>query len=87
MGHFVPCFFLFVTNGLHLFVHIICLELAKKIKDSKKLMLLAEITFENDYFVHKSLGSFVTLEGGEKYYSLAPGLEWTGGETFDDYIR
>lgn len=50
-------------------------------------MLLAEVTFENDYFAHKSLGSFVTLEGGGKYYSLAQGLEWTGGEAFDDYIR
>jgi hypothetical protein len=48
---------------------------------------LAEVTFENDYFVHKSLGSFVTLEGAEKYYCLAQGLDWTGGDTFDDYIR
>jgi hypothetical protein len=45
---------------------------------------LAEVTFENDCFVHKSLGSFVTLKGGEKYYCLAQGLEWNGGSTFDD---
>lgn len=46
---------------------------------------LAEISFEGNLFVHTSLGTFFTKEGAEKRYTLAQGLEWTGGETYDDF--
>jgi hypothetical protein len=46
---------------------------------------LAEITYQNDVFVHNSLGTFFQREGAEKQFTLAQGLEWTGGDTIDDY--
>lgn len=45
---------------------------------------LAEVTIENNYFVHNNLGSFFKKDGAEKQFTLAQGLEWKGGETFDD---
>lgn len=46
---------------------------------------LAKVTFENGYYLHTSLGSFFTEKGAEKRFTLAQGLEWTGGDSFDDY--
>jgi hypothetical protein len=45
---------------------------------------LAEVTYQDDLFVHKSLGAFFEKEGAEKQFTLIQGLEWTGGETFDE---
>lgn len=45
---------------------------------------LAEIVLENNYFIHNNLGSFFNKAGAEKQFTLAQGLEWIGGETFDD---
>lgn len=46
---------------------------------------LAEVTFQNNLFVHNSLGTFFEIGGVEKQFTLAQGFEWTGGETIDDY--
>lgn len=46
---------------------------------------LAEITYQKDVFVHNSLGTFFQREGAEKQFTVAQGLEWTGGDTIDDY--
>jgi len=46
---------------------------------------LAQVTFEDNKFVHESLGTFFTKEGAEKEFTLAQGLPWEGGETFDDF--
>lgn len=46
---------------------------------------LAEITYQNDVFVHNSLGTFFEKDGAEKQLILAQGLEWKGGDTIDDY--
>lgn len=46
---------------------------------------LAQVTFEDNTFIHESLGTFFTKEGAEKEFTLAQGLPWEGGETFDDY--
>ncbi|MBO9457385.1 HNH endonuclease [Paracoccus sp. R12_1] len=46
---------------------------------------LARITFEDAQFVHESCGTFFTVEGAEKEFTLARGLPWEGGETFDDF--
>jgi hypothetical protein len=54
-------------------------------EDAVKPWALAKITFENGLFVHTSLGSFFTQEGAEKQYTIAQGLEWTGGDSIDDY--
>ena len=44
---------------------------------------LAEVTYQNDVFVHNSLGTYFQKDGAEKEFTLVQGLEWTGGETFD----
>lgn len=45
---------------------------------------LAEITYQNNVFVHNSLGTFFEKDGAEKQFTLAQGLEWTGGDSIDD---
>ncbi len=45
---------------------------------------LTQINYNNNLFMHTSLGSFFKKDGAEKYFTLAQGLEWMGGETFDD---
>lgn len=46
---------------------------------------LAEITYQNNVFTHDSLGTFFEKIGVEKQFALKRGLEWTGGESIDDY--
>lgn len=46
---------------------------------------VAKVTIENGNFVHESLGTFFTFEGAEKEFTIARGLTWEGGDTFDDY--
>ena len=55
------------------------------IPSAVKSFALAKIVFENDYYIHESLGTFFTYEGAEKQFTLAQGLEWTGGDSIDDY--
>jgi hypothetical protein len=57
----------------------------EKEKDAIKPWALAKVTYENGLYIHTSLGSFFTKEGAEKQFTLAQGLEWTGGNTIDDY--
>ena len=49
-----------------------------------KRYALSRITYENDLFVHTG-HTFFTKEGAEKQFTLAQGLEWTGGDSIDDY--
>ena len=46
---------------------------------------LAKVSYERGSLVHESRGTFFTLEGAEKQFTLAQGSPWEGGETFDDY--
>lgn len=46
---------------------------------------LAMITLEDGIFVHENCGSFFMKDGADKAFTLAQGLEWTGGEVFDDF--
>lgn len=46
---------------------------------------LAQVTFEDGLFVHASHGTFFGEEGVEKQFTLGQGLEWTGGDSIDDY--
>lgn len=50
-----------------------------------KNLFVAKVTFENNLFVHTNGGSYFSDEGADKYYTLALGEEWTGGDVFDDY--
>ena len=36
-------------------------------------------------FVHKSLHMHFSEERARKYFTIACGQEWTGGDVFDDY--
>lgn len=54
-------------------------------ESSQKPWALAQITLEDGVFVHTNCGSFFMEDGAQKHFTLAQGLEWTGGETFDDY--
>jgi len=46
---------------------------------------LAKVYIEENHFIHESLDSFFKLDGAKKHFTLAQGLEWTGGDTFDDF--
>lgn len=46
---------------------------------------LTEIRCEDGFFIHKSIRTFFSEEGAEKYYTLSLGKEWTGGDVFEDY--
>ena len=54
--------------------------------DPIKPWTLAQVTFENDVYVHTNLGSFFEKVGAEKRFTIAQGLEWTGGESIDDFM-
>lgn len=45
---------------------------------------LSQIFFEDGIFYHSSKGTFFHEDGVKKYFTLAQGKEWTGGEVFDD---
>lgn len=46
---------------------------------------LSEIYFQDGVFIHKSIRTFFSEEGAEKYYTISLGKEWTGGDVFEDY--
>lgn len=47
--------------------------------------VLTTITYEDGHFIHENQGSFFEEIGAEKYFTLALGRKWTGGDVFDDY--
>jgi hypothetical protein len=53
--------------------------------DAIKPWSLLQVTFENDLFVHASLGTFFGKDGAEKQFTLVQGLQWTGGDSIDEY--
>lgn len=46
---------------------------------------LCKITLENGSYIHENEGSFFEEDGGLKYFTIAMGKEWTGGDVLDDY--
>ncbi|UOE39683.1 HNH endonuclease signature motif containing protein [Chryseobacterium oryzae] len=46
---------------------------------------IAEVNFEDNVFFHDNLGSFFEKIGAEKQFTILQGLEWTGGDSFDEY--
>ena len=57
----------------------------RKEEDPIKPYSLAEMTYQNNVIVHDSLGTFFEKVGVEKQFTLNQGLEWTGGDSIDDY--
>lgn len=53
-------------------------------QDAVKPWCLCSIT-KADGFIHTNVGSFFTEQGARKQYTLEQGLEWTGGDSIDDY--
>lgn len=53
--------------------------------DAIKPYLLAEVLFENGLFIHRNLGSFFDRVGAERLFVIKQGLEWCGGQTFDEF--
>ena len=53
-------------------------------QDATKPWYLCGITKAKG-FLHTNLGSFFTEQGARKQYTLRQGLEWTGGDSIDDY--
>ena len=45
---------------------------------------LCKITLQDGYFIHENQHSFFEEDGGQKYFTLAMGREWNGGEGYDD---
>lgn len=46
---------------------------------------LSEVYFQDGFFIHKSIRTFVTEEGAQKYFTESRGLEWTGGDVMEDF--
>ena len=53
--------------------------------DGVKPFALTTITFEDGCYIHTSGHTYFSEEGATKYYTLALGREWTGGDVFDDH--
>ena len=47
--------------------------------------VLCTITNQDGYFIHENQHSYFEEIGAEKYFTLALGREWTGGDVFDDF--
>ena len=46
---------------------------------------LSEVYFQDGFFVHKSIRTFFTEEGAQKFFAESLGREWTGGDVLEDY--
>lgn len=46
---------------------------------------LSEVYFQDGFFVHKSIRTFFTEEGAQKFFVESLGREWTGGDVPEDY--
>lgn len=47
--------------------------------------VLCTITYQDGHFIHENQDSYLEEIGAEKYFTLALGREWTGGDVFDDF--
>ena len=53
--------------------------------NAMKPWCITQITFSNQKFYHSVVKTCFCDDGAEKYFTTAQGLEWTGGDCFDDY--
>lgn len=54
-------------------------------ESSMKPYSFAVVSMLDGLFAHESGGTYFEEQGAKKYYTLAQGKEWTGGDVFDDY--
>lgn len=52
---------------------------------SIKPWFLVQVTYEDNLFVHTSLGSFFEKIGAEREFTIAQGLDWNGRNSIDYY--
>lgn len=52
--------------------------------ENVKPYVLISVTYENGFFVHRVISTYFQKDGLDKYYNLELGIEWKGGEVFDD---
>ena len=45
---------------------------------------LTEVRYKNELYYHKSIQTYFEESGAQKYFTLAKGEEWKGGDVFDD---
>ena len=53
-------------------------------ENGTKPYALSKISYADGFFTHENKGSYFEEDGARKYFTIAQGLEWTGGEVFDD---
>ena len=46
---------------------------------------VAKVYVQNNLIVHETVGTYFSSDGAEKAFTITQGLEWSGGETFDDF--
>lgn len=46
---------------------------------------LSEVYFEDGFFIHKSIRTFISDKGAEKFFTISLGKEWRGGDVIEDY--
>lgn len=54
-------------------------------QESIKDYAIALIYYKDSLFVHQSKGTFFTVDGAMKQFTLLQGKEWTGEDSIDDY--
>ncbi|MDP3269872.1 MAG: hypothetical protein Q8M40_12620 [Legionella sp.] len=54
-------------------------------REGYKPWVIIEITFVNELLDHSNLGSYFEKEDVDKEFCIKQGLEWNGGNTFDDF--
>ncbi len=72
-------------SGLSIDNKSICVISEASNEGAVKPFALAKITYKDGLFVHTSLGTFFSEEGADKQFTIERGLEWTGGDSIDDY--
>lgn len=53
--------------------------------DNANPLALCRISFKGGEFIHENIRSYESEIGGHKYFTLAMGQKWTGGDCIDDY--
>ena len=54
-------------------------------KEGFKHHALSKIYCIDGKFIHESIGTYFSEEGARKVFTIEQGLEWTGGDSIDDY--
>lgn len=59
--------------------------MTQSIEESPKPWALAKIVFADGIYIHESMGAFFSEKGAMKYFTLAQGKEWAGGDVIEDF--